>query len=191
MTIAGVDYSWARPDPACLYKSGFRFAVRYVSYSTTGKSMTAAEVKRLTAAGLSVVTVWQQGAKDALGGFDLGAQYARDAEKMHRAVGGPSPAPIYFAVDFDAGEHQLPACYAYLRGAASVLGWSRVGVYGSVRVIRYMADKGVRSPTPTSKRFGRRTASSRTTTPRTTTSSGYRTPTLPTSKTRRTRNTPC
>lgn len=144
MPIPGVDYSWARPDPACLYKSGFRFAVRYVSYSTTGKSMSAAEVKELHAAGLSVVTVWQQGAQDALGGFDRGSQYARDADRMHRAAGGPSSAPIYFAVDFDASTAQLPACFQYLRGAASVLGWGRVGVYGSVRVIRYMAERGVR-----------------------------------------------
>src|ERR1044071_2126039 len=80
-TRMGVDYSWARPSPQALIAAGYTFAVRYTSFNTTGKNLTASEASTLLAAGLDIVTNWENTAHDALGGFDEGA---RDAEASER-----------------------------------------------------------------------------------------------------------
>jgi glycoside hydrolase-like protein len=144
MAIQGVDYSWGRPDPRELFRLGKRFAVRYLSYDTSGKNLTKAEADRLSAAGLSIVSNWENAAGDQLGGYNRGAIHASEAARLHKACGGPAGRPIYFSVDFDASTSQLATCYNYLRGAASVIGWDRVGVYGGYRTINYMRDRGVK-----------------------------------------------
>src|SRR5690348_1179506 len=63
-SIYGVDYSWARPSPAHLKAEGYHFAARYLSYDTTGKNITAAEANALRAAGIDVVSNWEQGGSD-------------------------------------------------------------------------------------------------------------------------------
>ncbi|HEX6684764.1 MAG TPA: DUF1906 domain-containing protein [Candidatus Limnocylindrales bacterium] len=144
MAIEGVDYSWGRPRPAELSKLGKRFAVRYVSYDTTGKNLTRDEADRLIDAGLSIVTNWENSAGDQLGGRDRGRQHAAQADRLHRACGGPGDRPVYFSTDFDATAGQLATCYEYLRGCADLIGWDRVGVYGGRRTMIYMQDRGVR-----------------------------------------------
>lgn len=144
MSVEGVDYSWGRPDLAELARLGKRFIIRYVSWDRTGKNLNKSEADNAIAAGLSVVTNWEWDARDQLGGRSRGVEHAREADRLHRAAGGPAGRPIYFSTDFDASTAQLATCYAYLEGAASVLGWARVGVYGSRRTIDYMASRGVR-----------------------------------------------
>src|SRR5262245_53924168 len=63
---SGVDYSWARPSPSGLRAAGYTFAVRYFSYDTTGKNLTASEAHALQAAGVDLVSNWESGASDAL-----------------------------------------------------------------------------------------------------------------------------
>jgi hypothetical protein len=106
--------------------------------------LTKGEADKLRAAGLSVVSNWEFRTDDQLRGRDGGRYDAREAERIHKAVGGPANAPIYFSTDFDASAAQLATCYEYLRGCADVLGWDRVGVYGGYRTIAYMAGKGVK-----------------------------------------------
>jgi hypothetical protein len=139
-----VDYSWGRPDVRELFRLGKRFIIRYVSFDRTGKNLNKSEADKAIAAGLSIVTNWEWDARDQLGGRTKGVEHAREADRLHRAAGGPAGRPIYFSTDFDASTAQLATCYAYLEGAASVLGWGRVGVYGSRRTIDYMAARGVR-----------------------------------------------
>jgi hypothetical protein len=138
-----VDYSWGRPNLAELARLGKRFIIRYVSFDRTGKNLTKAEADAARAAGLSIVTNWEWDRFDQLGGRTRGVEHAREADRLHRAAGGP-PEPIYFSTDFNATATQLATCYAYLEGAASVLGWGRVGCYGGRRTIDFMATRGVR-----------------------------------------------
>jgi hypothetical protein len=142
--IEGVDYSWGRPDVRELFRLGKRFIIRYVSFDRTGKNLSKAEADAAIAAGLAVVTNWEWDARDQLGGRARGVEHAREADRLHRAAGGPAGRPIYFSTDFDATTTQLATCYAYLEGAASVLGWARVGCYGSRRTVDFMAARGVR-----------------------------------------------
>jgi hypothetical protein len=52
----------------------------------------------------------------------------------------PGRRPIYFGVDFDATDEDKPKIANYLRGAATVLGSRRVGVYGGYWVVKYCFD---------------------------------------------------
>ena len=142
VTALGVDYSWGRPDLAALAKAGKAFVCRYLSRDGSGKNLTAAEAAKLSAAGLSIVVVWEDGKDRALAGRAAGARDAREAARQAEVCGMPGGRPIYFAVDFDATAGQLPEVLAYLDGAASVLGRGRVGVYGGIRTVAAALDGG-------------------------------------------------
>ena len=138
----GVDYSWGRPSPAVTAASGYSFVCRYVSYDTTGKSLSASEAQALIAAGLNIVLVWENSSSEALNGYATGAQSARDAQAMASACGMPAGRPIYFAVDFDATPGQQAAIDSYFDGVASVLGYGRTGAYGGYYPIQRLFNDG-------------------------------------------------
>ena len=139
----GVDYAWARPtSPQALRNAGYTFAVRYLSYDTTGKNLTAAEANGLFGAGIDVVANWEWGASDALGGYNKGVQQAQHAAMLASQLGVPADRPIYFSVDFDASSGQQASIDAYFDGVASVLGRDRVGAYAGYYVIQRLFDHG-------------------------------------------------
>lgn len=135
--LEGVDYSWARPDPAKLKAAGKHFVVRYLSYDTSGKNLDAAEVKALHAAGVAVVANWENAAGDAKGGFATGQTYAREARAQVRALGIPDDRPIYFSVDFDMNDNDAVKVAEYFRGIATVLPLARIGVYGGYNTMHW------------------------------------------------------
>lgn len=142
MTIFGVDYAWGRPGPTALKSVGAHFVCRYLSHDTTGKNLDHAEASQLSAAGIALVVVWETAADRALDGHAAGAADARAADQQARACGMPKDRPIYFAVDFDATPGQQSAINAYLDGAASVIGRSRVGIYGGYYPVKRALDGG-------------------------------------------------
>jgi hypothetical protein len=150
----GVDYAWARPGGAALQVAGKRFAVRYVPYEGDGgKGLGLAELADLRTARtingikyppLSIALVWETTAGRALeGGWAGGNNDARYALGSIAKFNFGSTIPIYFAVDVDAQSWQQPALDSYLRGAISVLGLARVGVYGSYQVLNRCRANGV------------------------------------------------
>jgi hypothetical protein len=140
----GVDYSSTRPNPQQLYAAGKRFVVRYGGPGGDWKHLTAAEAASLTGAGLALVANAEGAADGLLGGWDVGVSWARSADTAFRALGMSAGRPIYLSVDFDCGpDKQWAACAQALRGAASVLGPARVGVYGSYDVMQWAKRDGV------------------------------------------------
>jgi hypothetical protein len=141
MTVTqGGDYSYDRPDPACLCRSGWRFVVRYTS-STASKNMSPAEVRALVAAGLWVVTVWQEGKAAPLQGRARGVTAAQQARAQAESCGMPRGRPVYFALDVDPNPlttTQWNSVIGFLDGAASVLGRAAVGVYGGRKAVELM-----------------------------------------------------
>jgi hypothetical protein len=135
----GVDYSSDHPDPTGLYAVGKRFAGRYVGAGYGPKMLTASEVGALNAAGLSVVSLVEGAVLDPLSGQSTGRLHAQLASDHAKLCGAPSGAPLYFAVDFDVTVAQWPLVRAYLTGAASVVGASRVGVYGGYNAMVWAA----------------------------------------------------
>lgn len=142
MERLGVDYSWARPSTAALSQAGVTFACRYLSRDFSGKNLTFDEAATLSAAGIAIVSNWEYEARAPLAGHARGAQDAAEADRQHRAAGGPSDRPIYFSVDFDASAGDQAAINAYFDGVAATIGHARTGAYGGYWVIKRLLDAG-------------------------------------------------
>jgi hypothetical protein len=129
----GLDYSWGRPDLDEVKQQGYGFVARYASLTTKG--ITKAEANDIHAHGLGIVLVYEGYAGRAKEGRIAGYADGRTALANARVIGFPDSRPIYFAVDFNAVPADQFAIDGYLRGAAAVIGASRVGVYGSYYVV--------------------------------------------------------
>lgn len=143
MATEGLDYSWARPGGARIKAAGYRFVVRYLfEDGQGGKGIDASELADLVANGLEIVLVYEAYAASPKGGRAVGVAHAQASEREIKRLGLPAKSPVYFAIDWDAGAGEQGAVDEYLRGAASVVGMERVGVYGSADVMtRCMQNK--------------------------------------------------
>ena len=149
----GLDFSFARPDASCLARNGYSFVCRYVwtSYrpgdpSYPGKMLTKAEADRYKTAGLRIVSNFESWTGRPLDGYAAGVADAKTAVANTVAAGGPANAVIYFSVDIDTrslSSTQLSTIANYFRGAASVVGLPRVGIYGGVHIVRLIANSGL------------------------------------------------
>lgn len=128
--VAGADISTSL-EPA-FYPTG---VVRYVTEQAlanppTGlkKHITPAEYASLTARGLKVRYFYQGGTTDPDGGYSIGVRNAQRAQRGLDWIGAPDEVVI-----FCNDRTTVPSVAnwrAYLQGAASVLGFDRVGAYG-------------------------------------------------------------
>lgn len=142
MAVFGCDYSFSRPNLADLRREGVRFICRYVSAPGNQKNLTAGEVVAAKAVGLDGVVVFESVSGRALAGADAGTEDAKAAAAQVAGL-GLAGQPVYFAVDFDAQPKDLPAIERYFQAANTVLGKSRVGVYGGYRAVKYLFDLGI------------------------------------------------
>lgn len=144
--LEGVDYSWGyfKGLAPKLKRSKKHFVMRY-AYTGEGKEITASEVKELKKAGLGIGIVHQITKKDfrPLEGFKAGQTDARTARQSVHDVGLSSKMPIYFSVDFEASAAQQVKINQYLKGAASVLGKDKVGVYGGYFTVARALNAGI------------------------------------------------
>ena len=152
MVREGVDFSatgsanWAALAQA-LKANGKTFAGRYAvnDKSPNGRGITAEEYQALRAAGLDVFLYWQTTTNWMLDGETAGISGAINAQNNITAAGIPADTPVYFACDFDAEPSHQDDIDACLRGAAKVLGFERVGLYGGRwPIVRAMANKSAR-----------------------------------------------
>lgn len=150
--IEGVDYSASRPPLSALKHAGEAFVCRYVGAITTSFNLTAEEAKAIHAAGLNIVCVFEQGARQAASGYVQAGKDARTADAALAAAGAPKTLPVYFAVDFDVPDYapkstdartKLGPIGEYFAGLGAVLGKSRVGVYGGYWVVKRLFDAGL------------------------------------------------
>jgi LysM repeat protein len=143
MATEGIDYSWARPGGATIKRAGKKFVVRYLfEDGQGGKGLDASELADLVANGLEIVLVYEAYAESPLGGRAVGIAHAQASQREINRLGLPKNSPVYFAIDWDASAAQQGVVDEYLRGAASVVGMERVGVYGSADVMtRCMQNK--------------------------------------------------
>ena len=138
-----VDFSWARPGGAAIKAAGFDGVLRYVPLpGDGGKGLTSGEIADYRENGLAIGLVFESAAQRPLDGHGAGVEDAQQCERAVGDLGFPATLPIYFAVDWDAQEDQLDDIDDYLRGAASVLGPARIGVYGSFRVVEHCREAG-------------------------------------------------
>jgi endonuclease/exonuclease/phosphatase family metal-dependent hydrolase len=125
-----VDYSFARPAPGEIATKGYVAVLRYLGGSAS-KQLTKAEATALRMVGLKIGLVFEGTADRAKAGEAAGQTDARAAVADAAALGYPTDAPIFAAVDFDATPAQVSP---YLQGWHAVLG-DRAGVYAGIKVI--------------------------------------------------------
>jgi hypothetical protein len=137
----GVDFSAGWPDIDAMTRAGRDFVIRYVSHPGNPKNITAAEATHWRQHGIDIAIVFESAAGRAVVGAAAGAADACAAREQVVAAGGPDDGGvIYFAVDIDTTtQAQRDALDQYLTGAAGVLGWDQVGVYGEYEVVDYVA----------------------------------------------------
>ena len=141
--IFGLDYAWGRPSITAMRGKGVKFVCRYLSHDTSGKNLTRKEAEQLSRANIPIVIVWESTAKRMKAGLNAGKEDAKTAAQMARDCGMPLMAPIYFACDFDATEHDQAAISAYLKGVASVIGVARTGIYAGYHVVARCYSRGL------------------------------------------------
>lgn len=144
MTL-GLDYAGGRPGGAAIAAAGYTFVCRYLTDGgpgLPGKLLTPAEYADLMAAGVAVVLNWETTADRMKAGYAAGVADANAAGMQALTLGHPSDRPIYFSADFDASPADQAEIDDYLRGAISVIGASRVGVYGSYYVCQRCLNNG-------------------------------------------------
>jgi hypothetical protein len=133
----GVDYAFSRPNIGQLAALGKVFACRYGGMGSSTKHLTPAEAVELSTNNISIVANVEGAADGLLGGFNAGVSWAQSAEAHFRRCGMPPDRPIYLSVDFNVTAAQWTTVANALRGAATVLGHARVGVYGGRRAIEW------------------------------------------------------
>jgi hypothetical protein len=149
VTMFGIDAT-STISPAALHSVGVKFVVRYLSrYSW--KVITRAEYNAYDAAGILVALVFEDGAQNALGGYDAGKADAEFAKSQALSILPPPSnlaAMLPAAVDYDpaggAGRTD-----AYFDGQAAVLSHRIAGPYGGDEVISRQANRGFEGLYPT------------------------------------------
>ena len=151
MTV--LDFSAGLPDPGKIKLAGHDGVMLYCSPAREswmrGKQPPRAYLDRLDAAGIKFGFVWQFRAGGSVTAGDAGRGRAGgvdDARQAQRYLDDVSCSghPVYFAVDWDISLAEWNTAVAdYFRGAASVLGKQRVGIYGHSRVVHWAMEDAV------------------------------------------------
>jgi hypothetical protein len=114
--------------------AGFQAVGRYYGSPGSGKLLTLAEARRISAGGLAIFCYFERTAGRPLLGDTAGAADGALAAQQAAAAGQPEGAGICFAIDTDVDmddRGQREAVVAYFRAARNQLaGRYRLGVYG-------------------------------------------------------------
>ena len=112
----GIDYAYGTPDLGRLRAEGITFVCRYLG-GDEPKDLGKLELGNLERAGMSIVTVFEAGAKNALMGSGQAEVDAAAAQKELSVLKAPH-APVYFACDWEVEPSQMPA---HLAAASQLL----------------------------------------------------------------------
>jgi hypothetical protein len=130
-----------------LKAAGISFVVRYVSNFAPinqWKIISRNEAKALQNAGIDIILVFESYANRMLDGYSAGVEDAYTAIANATAAGAPVDFFCYFA--YENPSHvpasNQPTINAYLDGAASVVGRSRVGFYGGYTPLKAVLEAG-------------------------------------------------
>lgn len=121
------DYATPK-DERQIAGAGYRAVARYICGNfSSWKSITKEEYRRLDAAGLAVVLIWEIGAADPLQGAPLGRKHGLVARRDVDALG--YGGPVIIAVDTNATPQNIEVITDYLLAFQAAYG-GKVGVYG-------------------------------------------------------------
>ena len=156
--LSGIDLSTnCSAQVGCIKQSGKSFVARYYASPTSRKILTVGEAKAISAAGMSIVAVWEDGNPTSSQYFSRseGVDDGTSAYNIASKIGQPADTPIYFAVDYDATDADISGCindyflgikegFDTISAGASI---HPIGVYGSGAVCDWMLKRKVVSYT--------------------------------------------
>ena len=146
MSIRGFDCSFPVTARVAAVARGadMQFAGRYYGTPGSSKLLSRGEVRVLSEAGISIVTVFERTAGRALSGSSAGSADAELALTQAHLIGQPEGTAIYFAVDTDVDPKRSvvgSALGAYFRAVDEALaGRYVVGAYGGGSVLGFLLD---------------------------------------------------
>ncbi len=137
---AGADFTSRNLTGAEMKAAGLSFACRYLSAHPGGwKELSLAEAKEKTAAGILIVSNWEDTGHPA-NTVAAGESDAKRALAEATKCGMPAHRPIYFSIDWNT---PVDGYDNYFKGICNVLGVDRSGVYGSAGLIAHLHGKGL------------------------------------------------
>lgn len=140
-----LDYAGGVPSAASIKSAGHVGAVRYIAPDRTngglpGKPVRRSEIDDFDSQGLKMAFVWQYGKEvdaDVKRGYAGGVADAKAAQAYLNEIDCPDH-PVFFAVDYNMEISEWNSYgVEYFKGAGSVLGKQRVGIYGHSRVCHW------------------------------------------------------
>ena len=134
-----VDYSWAKPDPACLRASGYVGVMRYLSWDAS-KNLTRAEAETLHAHGLWVGLNWEGHGNWTEFSGD-GAAAGREAKRQCDLLGAPASVPVFVSADYGAPAAHWPTIERFLHAFTGGSG-REVGFYGQGNLADWLRQRG-------------------------------------------------
>lgn len=143
-----LDYAGGVPSAASIKAAGHIGAGRYIAPDRTNGSLPEKPVHRrelddFDAHGLKMAMVWQFGAGSSFETSDIRRGYTGGVEDAKAAQAHldrirASGHPVFFAIDYRISIDEWNSTgVEYFKGAASVLGKQRVGIYGHSRVCHW------------------------------------------------------
>ncbi|WP_329551618.1 glycoside hydrolase domain-containing protein [Streptomyces sp. NBC_00696] len=142
------------PRAAALYSAGYRYIGRYLSNvpgSTLNKQLQPGELKVIAAQGLNVFPIYQTyGGEAAYFRREQGVADAHAAIERARHYGFKAGTRIYFAVDFDALDHEVTdSVLPHFRGIKATVDEYgpeyRIGIYAPRNVCSRVGAEGLTS----------------------------------------------
>ncbi|MGW6762360.1 DUF1906 domain-containing protein, partial [Streptomyces sp. NPDC055008] len=141
------------PYAASIRAQGYDFIGRYLSKSTW-KVINAPEASAISAAGLSLILVYEDGSTSAsYFSNSRGQSDGQRAATQAAALSAPSKTALYFAVDYDASSADINGCITdYFNGVAQGLATAEtdngcppyaIGAYGSGSTCLALAQAGL------------------------------------------------
>lgn len=136
-------------DVKALKHADFSIVGRYLTGSVGDdhipKQLTAAEIERITDGGLSIFPIYQDGgAKEAYFTANQGRVDGAKAKGAARKLGFPKTAIIYFAVDIDIEDGNIPGTVIpYIKGVSESVTSYKIGIYGTRNVCSRAVATGV------------------------------------------------
>lgn len=138
--VPGFDCSYTKPGWVEMRSGGYKFMIGYVSPKSE-KNLSAGNIADYRNAGMAVGLVWESAAGRALEGAAAGGADGAEADRQADALGYPTDAVLFFAVDVDTTSGNFGAIGAYA-GAFNQATKRPVGIYGEFDVIEQFVTPG-------------------------------------------------
>ena len=132
MKMYGIDFAYnsANLNLTNCKQYGIKFVARYYS-SISGKNLTPLEAKAYWNDGISIISVFEDGANNAYNGSAQATIDAQIALKCAQNVNQPIGSTIFFAVDANDSINQITNIKDYFSTLRTVMSGYKLGFYGS------------------------------------------------------------